>query len=340
MGTMRAVRGRGKMTPRLLAGALATGAVALSACSLGGDDGNGTTGGTTAAADPAEFPAPKGRTMSELTADTEPATDTVISPAGLVVEKGTSRLGLGVFTLAREAIDDAEVALYAAQGSNGVVRGPFPARIESLETDSAYASQTSSTDPDAARVVYVSELELDSDGEWEVLAVIREEDGTLRAARLNSTLVAGQFPEVPSVGDKAPKIDTPTVDDVGGDLTKIDTRQPPGTMHEENFADVVGKKPVVLLFATPALCQSRVCGPVVDVAVQVKEETEEDVAFIHMEIFKGNQFDQGPRPQVEAFNLPTEPWLFVVDENGTISTAIEGAFSANELRAAIDKVTS
>ena len=245
-----------------------------------------------------------------------------------------------MFTLTREAIDDAEVALYAAKGADGVVRGPFPARIESLETDAAYASQTTSTDPDAAEVVYVAELDLDSQGEWEILAMIREEDGTLRVARLNATLIAGRFPDVPSEGDKAPKIDTPTVDDVGGDLAKLDTRQPPGTMHEENFADVVGKKPVVLLFATPALCQSRVCGPVVDITEEVKAETEEDVAFIHMEIFKDNQFDKGPRPQVEAFNLPTEPWLFVVDEDGVISTAIEGAFSANELREAIDKVTS
>ena len=43
-------------------------------------------------------------------------------------------------------------------------------------------------------------------------------------------------------------------------------------MHDVDFADVVGKKPTVLLFATPALCQSRVCGPVVDVAEQVKRD--------------------------------------------------------------------
>ena len=43
---------------------------------------------------------------------------------------------------------------------------------------------------------------------------------------------------------------------------KIDTRDPPSDMHEVDFADVVGKKPVALLFATPQLCASRVCGPV------------------------------------------------------------------------------
>ncbi len=55
-------------------------------------------------------------------------------------------------------------------------------------------------------------------------------------------------------------------------------------MHDVDFADALGKEPIVLLFATPALCQSRVCGPVVDVAEQVKRERPDDAAFIHLEI--------------------------------------------------------
>jgi hypothetical protein len=111
-------------------------------------------------------------------------------------------------------------------------------------------------------------------------------------------------------------------------------------MHDVDLADVVGKKPVVLLFATPALCTSRVCGPVVDVADQVKQEVGDDVAFIHMEIWNDNDPNKGPRPQVQAFHLRTEPWLFVLDRNGRVSTRIEGAFSVPELERAVDRVTS
>ena len=110
-------------------------------------------------------------------------------------------------------------------------------------------------------------------------------------------------------------------------------------MHDEDLADVAGKKPTVLLFATPALCQSRVCGPVVDVAEEVKAEYGDKAAFIHQEIYEDNSIDKGLRPQVEAYGLPTEPWLFVLDENGRVSTEIEGAFSADELRHALDRVT-
>ena len=56
------------------------------------------------------------------------------------------------------------------------------------------------------------------------------------------------------VGDKAPKVHTDTLETAKGDVAKIDTREPPSDMHEVDFADVVGKKPVALLFATPQLC--------------------------------------------------------------------------------------
>ena len=95
-------------------------------------------------------------------------------------------------------------------------------------------------------------------------------------------------------------IHTPTAEDVGGDLTKIDTRQPPSTQHEVDFADVLGKEPIVLCFATPALCTSRVCGPVVDIAEQVKSERPDDAAFIHMEIYNDNDVNKGPREQVQT----------------------------------------
>jgi hypothetical protein len=108
-------------------------------------------------------------------------------------------------------------------------------------------------------------------------------------------------------------------------------------MHDVDFADVVGKKPTVLLFATAALCQSRVCGPVIDIAEQVKSERGDDVAFVHQEIYVDNEVDKGQRPPVSAYGLPTEPWVFIVGADGRIVARFEGAFSAEELNSAIDK---
>jgi hypothetical protein len=111
-------------------------------------------------------------------------------------------------------------------------------------------------------------------------------------------------------------------------------------MHEVDFADVLGKKPIVLLFATPLLCQSRVCGPVVDVAAQVEDEYRDQVDFIHMEIYNDNEINKGTRPQVNAFHLPSEPWLFVIDKQGKVVARMEGAFSVEELDSAVKQALS
>jgi hypothetical protein len=126
---------------------------------------------------------------------------------------------------------------------------------------------------------------------------------------------------------------------VGGDLAKLSTRLPPEHMNKVDFHDALGKKPIVLLFATPKFCQSRVCGPVVDEAAQVQRDYGSRADFIHMEIYKDNQPARGVRPQVRAFRLPSEPWLYVIDRRGVIRTVIEGAFSTRELTEAVKGVT-
>ena len=214
--------------------------------------------------------------------------------------------------------------------------GPFTAAVDTLETEPAFRAQTTSSDPDAALAVYTAELNFPANGEWRIAALIKEGD-KLTATLLPSANV-GQFSQVPQVGDTPPRIHTPTADSVGGDLSQITTRVPPDTQNEADFADVLGEKPVVLLFSTPQFCQSRVCGPVVDVAEQVKEQYGDEVEFIHMEIYNDNDPSKGVRPQVRAFNLPSEPWLFVMDENGVITTALEGAFGVDELTKAVEEV--
>jgi hypothetical protein len=143
---------------------------------------------------------------------------------------------------------------------------------------------------------------------------------------------------VPRPGEKAPLIHTPTADDVNGDVSQITTRIPPDTQNKVDYAEVLGKKPIVLLFATPQFCQSRVCGPVVDVAEQLEERFGGRAAFIHMEIYKENNPAKGTRPQVRAFHLPSEPWAFVIDRHGVGSSAIEGAFGVEALTRAVEKV--
>jgi hypothetical protein len=330
---MRLVRALSKGTIALLAG-LAV--IPLAGCG-GGDDTSSDAAQPAPAA--SSFPDPNGRTISKLMADYPVDDNLVVAPSGAVFSEGRSRFGFGVFKVDHTQVGDADVAIYAAPASGGPAQGPYPARVESLATKPAFTAQTTASDPDAAKTVYVTEVNFDKPGEWQFNALVRDSDGQYRSATLAGPVVVKRDDKIPAVGDKAPVIHTPTVDDVGS-VAQIDTRVPPDDMHDVDFADVVGKEPVVLLFATPALCQSRVCGPVVDVEEQVKTERPDDAAYIHMEIYNDNNASKGLRPQVSAYHLQTEPWLFVIGKDGRVSTRIEGAFSAEELNAAIDKVSS
>ena len=285
--------------------------------------------------EPAEFPRPNGRSLAELRRGLGPGP--VLAPSVSVLEPGRNRFGFALFDRANKQILEAPAALYV-EGPAGGAMGPFPVRSESLAVDARFRSRSTASDPDAAASVYIAELRLPRAGRYDVLAVARLDDRLVASEPLAVKVVADA--RVPEVGEPAPRTATPTVASAGGAIESIETRVPPDSMHTEDFADVVGRRPAILLFATPALCQSRVCGPVVDIAEQVKADHRGDAAFIHMEVFEDNEIESGPRPQVVEWGLPSEPWLFAVDRRGRIAARLEGAFSARELEAALRAATS
>jgi len=284
----------------------------------------------------AEFPSAKGETITQLLQGSgAKKAKVVIAPAAQAFEVGENRYPFGVFTLGNEQVEGADVALYFARDEkSGPVIGPLPAQETSLEVKPAY--RAAGEDPDQAKNVYVvPKVDFSKKGPWVAVAMLKGKGG-LEASRVPSPVVGHN--SVPQVGEKAPLIHTPTAADVGGDLSKIDTRVPHDQMHEVDYADVYGTEPIVLVFATPALCQSRVCGPVVDVAQQVADEYKGKAAFIHMEVYNDNEISKGIRPQLEAFNLETEPWTFLIDRNGVIRDRIEGAYGVPELEQAMGTI--
>ena len=140
---------------------------------------------------------------------------------------------------------------------------------------------------------------------------------------------------IPDAGEKAPAVDTDVIGEDGSEKA-VDTREPSAPeLHQQSFKDVAGRKPVALLFATPQLCQSRVCGPVVDIALQLKQRYGDRVAFIHQEVYKDNDPNKGLRPLLEAFRLQTEPWLFAVDAKGRVAARLEGSFGIDAFEKAV-----
>ena len=291
---------------------------------------------------PAEFPKPKrGQSLADLRTDLG-VEGLVLAPSVSVLQADErTRFGFGLFDATRAQVSDAQAGVYVAREGDARVRGPFPARYESLEVEPEFQSEGAALAPDAAASVYTTDLPFDGPGTYQVLAAVALGNEIVPATPA-APLEVVRDSKVPDVGERAPRISTPTVASTGGRIEEIDTRVPPvAELHETDFADVAGREPTILLFATPALCQSQVCGPVVDVMLQAKVAHEgDDVTFIHMEVFEDNLVEKGYRPQLEAFNLRTEPWLFALDRDGRIVDRIEGAFGVGELERAIDAAIS
>ncbi len=306
----------------------------VAGCGSSGDEAStapaGTVANSTSAS--AEFPSARGKTIANIAPEGE---GLVLAPSTSVMETGPNRYGFAIFDTARKQISGAPVAIYVSRKDGSGLKGPYVARSESLKVKPQFQSLTSSQDPDSAQSVYVAEVPVAKKGSYLAAAVVRLDGRNVVTSPFEFKTGASGTP--PRPGEQAPKVHTPTLSDVAGDAARISTREPAAkSLLKDDFFDAYGKRPVALLFATPALCQSRVCAPVVDALAQAQaEDPSGPTAYIANEIYEENRVDRGLRSQPAAFRLPTEPWLFVIDANGKVVERIEGAFSVAELKRAV-----
>jgi hypothetical protein len=153
------------------------------------------------------------------------------------------------------------------------------------------------------------------------------------------------------VGDRAPSTKTPTLADVGGDVTKIstDTTPDPALYQASEDQLLAQHKPFLIVFATPKFCQSATCGPTLD-TLKPYITKYPTVTFINVEPYKLKLVDGSLQADLdaknglqetaisEAWKLVTEPHVYVVNKDGIITADFELIFSDAELTAALDAV--
>lgn len=281
--------------------------------------------------DAADFPKPEGKTLREVGELARPGPE--VAPATSQFAVGENRFAFGLVADGGEFIYG-PMAVYIAKTPDAPAEGPFLAPSDSLVTEARFRSEQAAVEGQGVSSIYAADFELPKAGPYSVL-VLTLLDGELYGG--TTQVEARAKSPIPEPGEPAPVVETDTLEDSGGQIANIDTRQPPDDMHDSSFDEVVGEKPVALLFATPQLCSSRVCGPVTDIALQLREEYGDQIEFIHQEVFVDNDPQKGLRPPLEAFGLPTEPWLFTIDENGDVAARLEGSFGLDEFEAALNE---
>jgi hypothetical protein len=278
----------------------------------------------------ADFPAVAGRSLEQLANTARPGPQ--VGLATSVLTPGENRLAFGVIG-ARNEFVYGKTAVYVAPTPGDIARGPYPAPADSLVTKPAFRSQTAASEESPIAAIYAARIPFDKPGRYAALVLTRTVGGIVGGT---AQLTVQRDTPIPEVGERAPSVSTDTVASAAGNIEAIDTRVPPAEeLHRTNFKDMVGKKPVALLFATPQLCQSRVCGPVVDIALQLKQKYGDRVEFIHQEVYVDNQVDKGLRAPLRQFGLETEPWLFTVDRQGRVAARLEGSFGVNAFEQAV-----
>lgn len=186
------------------------------------------------------------------------------------------------------------------------------------------------------RGIYVTQVTFERSGTWGLEVLAKQRDGSVAVSRF--AVDVRETPQTPAVGSPAPRSRNLIATDVS-DLRQIDTSDPPDPrLHQVRIADAIAQgKPQVIVFATPKFCTSRLCGPMVDIVRTLLPTYSDRVVFTHQEIWQDASAQQ-LFATVEEWNLPSEPWIFVLDGKGIVRAKFEGLTTARELEAALKQL--
>ena len=199
------------------------------------------------------------------------------------------------------------------------------------------------------RAVWYYDATFDEAGNWAAVVTVTPPGKPAESSELSLPVAAtGQAIRV---GGKAPSTPTPTSATAGGVLASITTDPSPDPRFYQVSEDqaLAQHKPFVLVFATPAFCTSRVCGPTLDVVKSVAA-SEPAMTFIQVEPYLMHYANGSLQPILDASNnlqanpattawgIQSEPWVYVVDATGTVTASYEAVVVPADLTAAIDKV--
>lgn len=263
-----------------------------------------------------------GVTMQSLADETVTAFNMVFPPDPELVP-GENRLVFAILDAENAFVPSLDLELYFAKSPDAKPFGPVDVSFED--------------DGLGDRSFYKAIVDFDSTGDFVILVRDDDEAGDRKKGAGTQLKVKKSTPVV-RVGNKAISIRTPTEADHLG-LEEICTREPDDPMHMLSLDEALtnGKRTVVT-FATPALCASRVCGPVVDQVLRVANDIGDRANFVHVEVFtdrSGKTFTEG----MQAWKLQTEPWTFVIDSSGIIRGRFEGPVTTGEIKDALEEAS-
>ncbi len=144
------------------------------------------------------------------------------------------------------------------------------------------------------------------------------------------------------VGDPLRPVLTPTTANARG-VDPICTRSPkPCPFHAMTLTDALAaKKPTVLSITTPGFCQTAICGPVLEILIELADQFP-TVQIVHAEVYVEPNKKTSGAPKttdtISTYGLAYEPSLFVADAAGIVKARLDFTWDRAELQAALATV--
>ena len=242
---------------------------------------------------------------------------------------GTHRLAFGIIEPGIGAVKNEEVKLetfFFQNDDQPVLKETLGAKFQKW--------------PIGDKGVYTSNVTFDVPGKWGVGVSFKSAGGIEK--KTSSVIEVTEKSHAPSIGDKAFPSNNTTAN-LSGNLSNITTDSTPyKPFYEYSIAESIKEgKAALILFGSPAFCTTGTCGPQIDIVKNLHSDFSEDVVFIHVEIYenpteiKGDISNAKVVQAVKDWNLPSEPWIFLVDQKGVIKGRFEGLATYKEIEIAL-----
>jgi hypothetical protein len=181
-------------------------------------------------------------------------------------------------------------------------------------------------------------MEFDRPGFWEVEVTAPLPSGPAVATAAFQVVAE---PQVPEVGERAPRTENLTVDS-DAPQAAIDSRAqtegaiPDPELHRTTIADAISRgRPVVAVFSTPVYCMSQFCGPVTDLISELEGEYGDVAEFVHVEVWHDYAKSEINEAAADWLLTPegdlTEPWVFLIGEDGRILARWDNVATRQEI---------
>lgn len=184
---------------------------------------------------------------------------------------------------------------------------------------------------------WVAYPELPHAGFWGLAADITLGDGTVTHAQF--AIEVAEESLAPDVGDRPPASQNRTLD-TEPDIEKLTSDwEPEPALYQMTIAEALQSgQPTIITFATPAFCQTQFCAPVVGSVKEVYGTHSEKANFIHIEVYKEFNPELVLADEMTEWGFATEPWTYVLDDEGRVAARFGGPVSPRELTAALEAV--